>query len=76
MQDTGIGFTPDEKSRVFEKFFRGSRAVHMSPDGSGLGLFIAKTVVEGHGGRLAFSTEEGKGARFTISLPAKPPATP
>src|SRR3989338_6275904 len=76
VQDTGIGFTPDEKSRVFEKFFRGSRAVHMSPDGSGLGLFIAKTVVEGHGGRPAVSTPEGKGARFTISLPAKPPATP
>ncbi len=76
VQDTGIGFTPDEKPRVFEKFFRGSRAVHMSPDGSGLGLFIAKTIIEGHGGRLTFSTEEGKGARFTVSLPAKPPATP
>jgi len=75
VQDTGIGFTPDERLRVFEKFFRGTRAVHMSPDGSGLGLFIAKTIIEGHGGKLALSSEEGKGATFTVSLPPRPPSS-
>lgn len=67
--DTGIGFTKDESERVFEKFFRGSRAMRISPDGSGLGLVISKTIVEGHGGTMTFVSEEGKGTTFTIALP-------
>lgn len=73
VQDSGIGFTEDEKKRIFEKFFRGTRAVHISPDGSGLGLVIAKTIVEGHGGTLSLLSEEDKGANFMIALPTRPP---
>ena len=73
VSDTGIGFTKDERERVFEKFFRGSRAMRISPDGSGLGLVISKTVVEGHGGTMTFVSEEGKGTTFTILLPRNRP---
>jgi signal transduction histidine kinase len=69
--DTGIGMSADERSRLFERFFRGTRAIRMSPDGSGLGLFIAKTVVEGHGGTLRVTSEENKGTTVEISLPAR-----
>ncbi len=72
VKDSGIGFTEDEKKRIFEKFFRGSRAVHISPDGSGLGLVIAKTIVEGHGGTLQIVSEENKGSDIAIILPGKP----
>lgn len=71
VHDSGIGFTSEEKKRVFEKFFRGARAVRISPDGSGLGLVIAKTIVEGHGGTLALDSDEDRGATFTITLPTQ-----
>lgn len=67
--DTGVGFTEEEKKHVFEKFFRGARAMHISPDGSGLGLVIAKTIVDAHGGTITLTSAEDKGATFTVSLP-------
>ena len=69
VRDTGIGIQPAEQSRLFERFFRGAEAVRMSPDGSGLGLFIAKTIVEGHGGKITLFSN-GRGATATITLPA------
>src|SRR3989344_4959670 len=50
INDTGIGIPEDQKKKIFERFFRGRNAVKRETDGSGLGLYIAKTIVEKHGG--------------------------
>jgi signal transduction histidine kinase len=71
IQDQGIGIPEDQHSRVFEKFFRGANAARMETQGSGLGLFIAKNIIEAHGGRIWFESEQDKGATFHFILPAK-----
>lgn len=78
VQDNGIGVPKDQIYRLFTKFFRSSNAVSLHTDGSGLGLYIAKTIIERHGGFISVESEEGKGTTFTIRLPAtrtteKPP---
>lgn len=67
--DTGIGISAEDQERLFEKFFRSKKATEMSTDGSGLGLFITKSVIEAHGGTLAVDSEEGVGTTFTITIP-------
>ncbi|MEK9134708.1 MAG: ATP-binding protein [Patescibacteria group bacterium] len=71
ISDTGVGIPDDQKARVFSKFFRGTNAVKIETDGSGLGLFIAKNIIEAHGGKIWFQSEEGKGTAFCFSLPIK-----
>jgi signal transduction histidine kinase len=70
--DNGPGICDEEKPRVFEHFFRG-RVVIRDPnnpvEGTGLGLALAKTVVEQHGGRIWVESDEGKGSSFSFSLP-------
>lgn len=73
IQDTGIGFTKDEQARIFERFFRGDRARRMFTDGSGLGLTIAKTIVDGHGGTMPIKTEEGAGTLIELIFPVQGP---
>jgi len=70
VKDTGIGIPKDQQERVFSKFFRADNAVRKETEGTGLGLFIAKNVVDSHRGSICFASEEGKGTTFTISLPA------
>lgn len=69
--DTGIGIPESQIKNVFTKFFRGSNAMKVHTDGSGLGLFIAKSIVEVQGGRIWFNTEEGKGTTFRFTVPVK-----
>lgn len=71
IQDTGIGMSETEKERVFTKFFRGRAATQMETEGSGLGLFIIKNIIESHGGGITFETELGKGTTFTVTLPVE-----
>ncbi|MDO8663532.1 MAG: ATP-binding protein [Candidatus Wildermuthbacteria bacterium] len=71
IKDTGVGIPEDQKGRIFTKFFRGANVVKMETEGSGLGLFIAKNIIEAHGGRIWFDSQEGKGATFYFTLPAK-----
>jgi two-component system OmpR family sensor kinase len=68
--DHGPGMDGDTAARAFERFYRGdpSRARHTG--GSGLGLSIAQSIVDAHGGRLALFTSPGDGCRFRIALPA------
>lgn len=68
--DTGSGISSADLPRIFEKFFRGGQAVRIHPDGSGLGLFIAKTIIEGHGGAISVESEgTARGTTVTIELP-------
>lgn len=69
IQDNGIGIPEDQKSQLFTKFFRARNAVPVDTTGSGLGLFIAKRIVEKHGGSIHFESEEGKGTSFIVQLP-------
>jgi len=69
VRDTGMGILKDQQARIFTKYFRGSNALKMETEGTGLGLFIAKNVVETHGGKIWFNSEEGKGTTFFFTLP-------
>lgn len=67
--DTGIGITRFQQQRVFEKFFRADNAKKIDTEGSGLGLYLAKNIIEAHGGTIWFASQEGKGTAFVFSLP-------
>lgn len=69
VEDSGIGVSKDQQKRLFTKFFRGANAVRTETEGSGLGLFIAKNIIEAHGGKIWFESEESKGSTFCFSLP-------
>ena len=69
IKDTGVGIFEEDQPRVFSKFFRGSNVVRLETDGSGLGLFITKNIIEAHGGRMWFESKPGKGSTFYFTLP-------
>lgn len=71
LADEGVGMTPEQVSRVFDKFYRAD-ASHTAVSGWGLGMSIAKQIVEGHGGRIWVESEPGRGTvvQFTLPLPA------
>jgi Signal transduction histidine kinase len=70
--DTGIGIDPAELPRIFDRFFRGSRASEARGSGSGLGLAIVRSIVEMHGGTVAVESRLGAGTTFRVVLPAQP----
>jgi PAS domain S-box-containing protein len=70
VSDSGIGIAEDELAHLFDRFFRTARAQDEAIPGVGLGLSIAKAIVEAHGGRIAVSSREGGGTTFTVDLPA------
>lgn len=69
VEDTGIGITKEELPKVFDKMQRGKHAAQIDPNGSGLGLFIVKTIVESHGGKIEAESEIKRGSTFKITLP-------
>ena len=69
IKDNGVGIPKEDKKKMFSKFFRASNVIRMQTEGSGLGLFICKNVIETHGGHIKFKSEEGKGAEFSFTLP-------
>jgi two-component system OmpR family sensor kinase len=73
--DHGPGLDPDVAAKVFERFYRGDPSRARSSGGSGLGLSIAKSIVETHGGRVGVHTAPGEGCRFTIALPVATPSS-
>jgi signal transduction histidine kinase len=71
ISDEGIGIPRAEQSRIFQQFFRAKNAVAKKNVGTGLGLYITKNIVEGHGGSINFKSEENNGALFSVTLPRK-----
>lgn len=69
MRDTGEGIAPGELERIFERFYRGDKSRTRQAGGHGLGLPIAKWIVETHKGNIKVSSEQGKGSLFLITLP-------
>ena len=67
--DTGIGVPHKDQPKLFQKFYRAKNARHQRPDGTGVGLFMARRVVEAHNGRIIFSSKEGRGSTFGFSIP-------
>ena len=69
--DTGIGVPKEDQAKLFTKFFRAGNARQQRPDGTGIGLYMAKKVIVAHGGTLIFESQEGKGSTFGFRLPLK-----
>lgn len=67
--DSGIGVPKIEQSKLFTKFFRAPNARKQRPDGTGIGLYMAKKVIVAHGGSIIFESREGKGSTFGFRLP-------
>jgi signal transduction histidine kinase len=68
--DEGIGIERAEQGRVFERFYRSDPNLEQSPSGTGLGLYIARELVERMGGRIDVDSEPGGGSTFSFVLPA------
>jgi signal transduction histidine kinase len=73
--DTGVGIDAGELPRIFDRFYRGSRANEARGTGSGLGLAIVRSIVDMHRGSIAVDSQLGTGSRFTVILPRDPRAT-
>jgi len=71
VKDTGVGIPKDQQGRIFTKFFRAANVMRMATEGTGLGLFITKNIIEAHGGKIWFESEEGKGTTFYFAIPVK-----
>lgn len=71
VSDTGSGMEPSDVSKLFERFGRLER--HSDVAGTGLGLFVVRSVVTAHGGRIEVTSQVGKGTTFDIAFPLKPP---
>jgi signal transduction histidine kinase len=74
--DRGLGISPVDLKRIFKRFYRVPASVAIRTKGSGLGLFIVRSVARKHGGRaFAERAGTGHGSTFTIQLPAAPPTS-
>jgi signal transduction histidine kinase len=71
VSDTGIGIPDVERERLFERFFRAQSALERQIQGTGLGLYISKAIVDAHDGRIGVESEPGQGTTFVVELPAK-----
>ncbi len=74
--DSGIGIPKEAQRKLFEKFFRADNVFAVETEGTGLGLYLVRLIVEKHGGRVWCESEEGRGSTFAFALPAGTPAGP
>jgi len=71
IQDTGMGIPRDQQTKVFTKFFRGTNIMKVDTEGTGLGLYMAKNIIEAHGGKIWFESGKDKGSSFYFTIPVK-----
>lgn len=71
IKDNGVGIPKEDQKYIFQKFFRSQNVLRLQTQGLGLGLFIAKTIIENSGGKIGFISEENKGSTFWFTLPIK-----
>lgn len=69
ISDTGYGIPKNQQDKVYEKFFRADNVRDKETDGTGLGLYIVKSIVENFGGKISFESIENKGSTFYATLP-------
>ncbi|MDI6733966.1 MAG: ATP-binding protein [Patescibacteria group bacterium] len=69
IEDTGVGIPEEDSKKLFKKFHRGANVQQLEPNGSGLGLYITKNIIERHGGEIGFNSILNRGTKFWISLP-------
>lgn len=69
--DTGVGIPKEDQRYIFERFFRSGNVLKHQTSGSGLGLYIAKFIIERSGGKIGFQSQENKGSTFWFTLPTK-----
>jgi len=69
--DTGMGLSPEEQKQIFHRFYRAAGARTQSGGGAGLGLSIAQSIAQAHGGRIEVASTPGQGSTFTVSLPVE-----
>jgi two-component system phosphate regulon sensor histidine kinase PhoR len=74
--DRGMGIAAEDRSRVFEDFFRSADPAVRRMKGTGIGLTIVRYIVEAHGGRITVESTPGRGATFVVVLPIEPPPAP
>jgi signal transduction histidine kinase len=69
VSDTGIGLSPEEQGHIFQRFYRAANTPLQHQEGAGLGLCIAQSIAEAHGGHLHVESAPGRGSTFTVLLP-------
>ena len=69
IEDNGIGISPDDLGHIFERFYRADRSRARRTGGAGIGLTIARAIIQAHGGNITAESREGEGSKFTLSLP-------
>jgi signal transduction histidine kinase len=71
VKDNGVGIPKEDQKYIFQKFFRSANALRHQTEGSGLGLYIAKSIIGKFGGKIKFDSQEGIGSTFWVTLPVK-----
>jgi PAS domain S-box-containing protein len=76
IKDTGIGIPKESQRHLFEKFYRADNVAALETDGTGLGLYLVRLIVEQIGGHVGCESEEGRGATFYFTVPCAPASSP
>jgi len=71
VRDQGVGMTEAQVERAFERFYRADGKLSRRTQGTGLGLFLAKSIIDAHGGTISVQSDPGKGSTFTFTLPQR-----